>query len=358
MKSYSSKQWATIMLILTPLFVSLACMQLQPIASSTTTPQSDNPTESPTIEENQTFEAEVTFGSGPVNYSDAKAGLTELSSYKARLTLSFDGTNAGQPQQWSKTYVMLATKKPAARQLTIEKTGDLPDLAQVLMAEIEGALYERHGEDSCSAEAIVEGNSLAEQMEPAGFLSGVIGADEAGSETVDDVAANHYTFDQRAFGLTEDFVQSTGEMWVASEAGYVLKYLLTTKGDADYFGEGIEGTLTFDYQLTDINQPVPFTLPDDCPSGMVNAPQLPDATNVLNMPGILAYDTSTSLADIAAFYQEQLPTLGWALVGEPTIGDTSTLLDFTQENKTMTVIATTDAGVTTVNILLGTAVEP
>ncbi len=37
--------------------------------------------------------------------------------------------------------------------------------------------------------------------------------------------------------------QSTGEMWVASDGGYIVKYLVTTKGDANYFGEGIDGTL-------------------------------------------------------------------------------------------------------------------
>ncbi len=357
MKPYASKRKVILLSILALLLVSLACKFFQPDTSSTT-PQSDNPTDSPTVGENQTFEADVTFGSGPVNYPDAKAGLSALSSYKATLTISFDGTNAGQPYQWSKTYVMLTTNEPAARQLTIEKTGDLPDLAQVFMAETEGASYERRGENSCLANAIVEGDTLAERMEPAGFLNGVIGAENAGAETVDDVAANHYTFDQRAFGLTEDFVQSTGEMWVATDGGYVLKYLLTTKGNADYFGEGIEGTLSWDYQLSDINQPVPFTLPDDCPPGLVNAPQLPDATNVQSFPGVLTYDTVTSLADIAAFYQEQLPTLGWALTGEPNITDTSVFLDFTQGDKTMTVIATTDAEVTTIHILLGTAVEP
>lgn len=356
MKPYSSKREAIFLLMLTLLFISLACIFFQPDASSTTTPQSNNPTDEATLEENHTFEEEVAFGSGPVNYPYTTAGLTELSSYKATLTLSFDGTNVGQPHQWSKTYVMFTTKEPAARQLTIEKTGDLPDLEQVLMAETEGATYERRGENSCSANVITEGYSLAEQMEPAGFLSAVIGAEEAGAETVNDVAANHYTFDERAFGQL-DIAQSTGEMWVASDGGYIVKYLLTTKGNADYFGEGIEGTLTLNYELTDVNQPVAFALPDDCPAGMVNAPLLPDASNILNMPSILEYETSSNLTDATAFYQEQIPSLGWELLGEPAITDTSTILIYTQADQKMTIIITADAGVTTVNILLGKAQE-
>ena len=251
---------------------------------------------------------------------------------------------------------MLTTKEPAARQLTLEKTGDLSDLDAVFMAEANGAVYERRGENACNANVIEEGNSLSERLELAGFLNGVIGADEAGSETVNGVAANHYTFDERAFGQL-GVAKSTGEMWVAAEGGYVVKYLLTTTGKADYFGEGIEGTLIWDYELTDVNQPVAFTLPADCPAGMVNAPLLPDATDVLNMPSILTYDTASSLADAAAFYREQIPNLGWTLIGEPGITETNALIEFTRGNQTMTVIVTTDAGVTTVTILLENAQE-
>ena len=335
-----------LLLILIPVFVSLGCQLLQPGASSSTTPQASE----------KTFEANVVFGSGPFNLPDTTVGLTDLSSYKGTLTLSFDGTKAGQPNKWSKTYVMLAIKEPAARQLTIEQTGDLSNLDSVFMAEMDGADYEQNGQNSCVANLIVEGSSLAAQMEPAGFLGSVIGADSAGNETVNGVKASHYTFDERALGQMNG-ARSAGDMWVAIEGGYVVKYLLITKATADYFGGGMEGTLTWDYELTDLNKPVKITLPADCPGGMVNAPQLPDATNVVSMPGVLTFDTSTSLADVAAFYQKQLPTLGWKLVGQPTMNDTSALMDFTQKNKTLKVIIIIRTGVTSVDLEAGT-VQP
>lgn len=339
-----SKRWAIILLILTPLLVSLAC-KFQAGAPSTTAPATDTP-------ESEVLTFEVLFGSGPFDFPDTKSGLTDLASYTATLVMSFNGTEAGQPQQWSKTYIMLTTKEPAAHQLTIEKTGNLSDLDTVFMAESNGASYERRGENDCMATVIEEGNSLTEQLEPIGFLNGVIGADETGNETVNAVAANHYTFDERAYGQL-NIAQSTGELWVASDGDYIVKYLLTTKGNADYFGEGIEGTLTWDYELTGINQPVTITLPDNCPGGLVNAPLLADASNILNMPGILMYDTSMSLADTAAFYQKEIPKLGWELVGEPSLTDTSALLDFIQGDKTLTIIITSDNIKTTVNMMLG-----
>src|SRR6185503_8856002 len=220
------------------------------------------------IPEELTIEQEITFGPGAFIYTDTKAGLSELPSYQAVLTLTFDGTRDGQPQNWSKTYTMLATKDPQARQLTIEKTSDSSNLDPVFLAEMNGMAYERRGENTCQGTPIREENSLGERLEPASFLTYVIGAEEAGSESINGVTANHYTFDQHALG-EQDLTEATGELWVASEGNFIVKYLLTRKGKSDYFGEGTEGTLTLDYQLADPNQLVTIQLPEDCPPGMV-----------------------------------------------------------------------------------------
>ncbi len=318
-----SGHWKFLPLILTPLLVLSAC------GTGANNPSADS-------QDSEELVVEVTLGPGPFNFRDTRAGLADLSSYKATLILSFDGSRDGQPSLWSKTYVMLSMKEPAARQLTIEKSGDNPDPEAVFMAEADGAAYESRGESGCNATVMDPVNLLADTWEPAGFLTGVVGADEAGSETVNDVSAAHYTFDERAFGLS-DIAESTGEMWVASEGGYIVRYLVTTQGDADYFGEGIQGTLTWDYELTEVNAPLTFEFPTDCPAGMVDAPMLPDASNVLNVPGILAYDTASSLAEAVAFYQEQLATLGWQLLDDSAVTDTMALLPFSHGDQQLSV---------------------
>lgn len=290
-----SKRLNSLLLILMPLLVLSACGSGAPPAGA---------------------QADIVFGPGDFILEDTRAGLADLSSYKATLELSFEGFRDGRSELWSKTYVMFTTKEPAARQLSIEKTGDLPDLDAVFMAEWDGVAYESRGETGCNATVIDPENLLAETWEPAGFLTPLLGAEETSPETVNGVAAAHYTFDERAFGLS-DIAQSTGDVWVASEGGYIVKYLLTTEGEADYFGEGAEGRLTWNYQLTDVNASLAIEIPADCPAGLVDAPLMPDATSTLNMPGVLAYHTASDLAEVAAFYQEQLPTLGWQLEGEP-----------------------------------------
>ena len=369
MRTPSRRTWAIRSFLVVPLLTSWACSSGSSTAPSPTTLQSDVPaTTAPasTLPSGssppstaaaattpgtgpQTFDASLVLGSGPFTLQTTTTGLAALPSYTATLTLSFEGTRAGQPSTWSTTYTMLAMTTPAARQLTIQKSGDGADPAQVFMAEVNGAAYEKDAQDTCTADAIATDATLAQRFEPAGLLAGVVGADAAGSEAINGVPSDHYTFDEHALGQAGR-ATAKGEMWVASDGGYIVKYLVTTKGDAKYFGEGVEGTLSSDYELTDIAQPVTITLPEDCPPGMLNVPQLPDASSVTNVPGFLTYQTATSLADIASFYQAQIPTLGWAPGNDPTFTDTSMVEDFTQGTVTLTVTATTDAGVTTVTI--------
>src|SRR5574341_283271 len=228
---------------------------------------------------------------------------------------------------------------------------------QVFMAELNGAHYERQGDESCIASVIAEESSLALWWEPASFLSAVIGADEAGSETVNGVPAEHYTFDQRALGLA-DFTSSTGEVWVASDGGYVVKYVLVTEAGADYFGEGSEGALSWVYDLTDANLPAAIELPVDCPAGMIDAPLLPDAAIVLNVPGLLSYTTPASLEDAAAFYEVELPALGWQPVASPGIAETSVMLDFAQGDQQLSVIITAAGALTTIRLVLRRVIIP
>lgn len=45
-----------------------------------------------------TIEQDIAYGSGPFDFPDPRAGLSELSGYTATLTVAFDGTRAGRPK--------------------------------------------------------------------------------------------------------------------------------------------------------------------------------------------------------------------------------------------------------------------
>ena len=351
MTQLNSKRWLIAMFILTPLLALSGCGSKADDATATAAPP---PTAVSVDNANDTPEAtplpvDIVYGPGSFDLPAPNIGLADLSSYRATLTISFKGTKTGQPVEWLRTYVMLANQNPTARQFTMEKAGD--PAAALFMLEMNGALYERQAEGPCIASVINNIHSLAGEWEPAAFLSGVFGAEAAGNETMNSVATAHYTFDERALAH-QDVTQSTGAFWIAADGGYLVKYSLVTKGNADYFGNEAEGAITWDYTLTDVNQPIAIPLPEDCPSGMVDTSSLPNATDMVKLPGILRYNTITNLADVAAFYQKELLDQGWQLPTAPTIDKDSASLNFTKGDQQLTVTITAGDGKTKVRIYL------
>ncbi len=341
MKKNRPQHWNLIVLGLVILFVSACQTNGQPSSAS-----------SDSVDTEQGEPVELTLGSGTLHLADPWVGLEDLSSYTATLIRSFEGSVSGEPQQWTETYVVKRDNEAAASQMTVDATGDNPP-DQIFVAEIGENTYAKSGGGDCVAESINSEISSIERIDPAALLSGLLGADEAGQEEMVGVAANHYTFDERALGKA-DLEDSDGEIWVAAESGYILKYVLTTTGGSNAFGEGIEGTLTWDYALTEINTTVLPALPEGC---QLNAPLLADATNVLHTPYWLAYSTLTSIPDAAAFYQEQLTSFGWTLSSGPVSAEENTFMEFAQGDQTIGVFISVGETGTDVNIVLYDAAE-
>jgi hypothetical protein len=168
---------------------------------SATSPQTDGstfPTPSSTPE---TVTANLTFGPGPFTLTQPTTGLAALTGYSATLSVSFDGTRNGQPSTWVKTYTRQNNSTPAAGQLTVDSSGDLTDVSCIVQIETAGVSFDKRGEAPCTATVSTDGDPLVELFQPAAALTGVIGADSAGSDTVDGTATMHYIFDEKALAL-------------------------------------------------------------------------------------------------------------------------------------------------------------
>jgi hypothetical protein len=300
----------------------------------------------------------ITFGPGSFNLRPV-SGLADLSSYQATLSIDFKGKEGGQASQWTEKFVLLASSKPAVRALTATFKGKAPaaEFIAPWSAAMNGVFYWRAEDGSCigrAIEALADPNAPPLVWEPADFLPGVIGAEEAGAKKVNGTAAKGYKFDERALGAAGR-ATATGEVWVADEGGYVLKFSLTVKGGPEYFGEGGEGTLTFAYDVTKAGQPVTIALPRDCPEGLVDAPLMADAQDVQRFPGATLYTTKSTLAQVAAFYQQELPKTRWELDGKPSIEDKAGLINFKQGKSRLTVLILVGDGGTQVRLLLTSA---
>ena len=331
------------------------------LAACTSEPAAGEATEAPPS--NEDVAAETVYATGPFNLPDPAVGLTDLNSYHAALVQSFDGMRDGQPEQWSRTITLEVSQDPAFSQVTVDTSGQLDGEALVprFLAEVDGVRYERQGDEACVGSVAPADSHLTDDWQLAGRLNGLFGADEAGTETVNGVAASHYTFDERAL-MMSDVATSTGEVWVATDGGYVVRYRLSIDGGAEFFGEGMTGTLTWAYDLSDIGQPGTLEVPSDCPPGLVDAPLLDDAQAIHQLPSVTYYTSAVSLADAIAFYQEQLPALGWVSSDEPIIGETLATADFIQgedpdAQRNLSVMAVPETDGIVVWLVLGDALN-
>jgi len=337
--------WIISLVILLPLLASQACSPgtavipgLPALRGSTSTPLGD------------AVQADLEVGPGDLFFPDPRLGLANLASYKAVLAISFDGTENGQPRSWSKTYIMLYSRKLAARLLTIAATKTTSGEPSFL-AEMNGVAYEIRDGSLCLGSLLDPSNSAVQEFEPSGMLTGILGAQAAGHEVVNGLEADHYTFDERALGQA-GLNRSTGEVWIATTGGYIVRYLLTAAGGAESFGEGLEGTMHWVYQLTEVDQPLVFDLPADCPQGMVDAPLLPDASDVTSLPGFTQYNTTSGLPETVAFYQSRMPAMGWTPLGEPAVTDTTAFFEYTHGDQVLSIISFTGETGNTVQIAL------
>ncbi|MBN1666834.1 MAG: hypothetical protein JW862_07085 [Anaerolineales bacterium] len=255
--------------------------------------------------------------SGAFDLPQPASGLDGFSSYQARLVVQFEGMEGAQAVEWSRTYLMrVARTGESFRQLDLETSpaGAAGESTRRTMAEANGYQYEKVDQEACAVLPADQATALAEQWEPASLLLGFSGGAPAGEESIENLAARRYTFDQGALGQS-DLTQSTGEVWVAAGSDVVLRYTLTQQGGEDYFGEGVSGTLSWTYEVTQVNQPQQLSLPEDCrqPAGL-DLPLPVDASQVNQADGYLNFKTALVEPALLDFYRPILESAGWQLV--------------------------------------------
>jgi hypothetical protein len=289
-------------------------------------------------------------GPGSFSMAEPAAGLDTITTYRATLKKSFTGTVDGASSTWSVTAEHVHVADENADRLTVETTGSAPENPGEVVS-VAGVVYAVVPGRDCVAGTIEGAESTWNAVELARSIPPVVGAEAAGTDTIGGIAANHFTFDQRAVGIASPATAS-GEVWTAAEGGHLLKYALRVEGGPEYFGTGTTGTATWEYELFDLNASIAIAIPEGCPAGLVDAPTLPDATSVVSGPGLLSYTTATDIKGVMSFYEGRAQALGWTRTSEPLSDKEIGVLEYSSAQGAVTVLVQTAAGTTTVRIVV------
>jgi len=281
------------------------------------------------------------------------AGLDSLNSYRAAMTMTFDGSRDGQPLREELVWTEEVVRQPTALRITYSSEADRGDLLEIVSTG--GQTY-----------TLLEGECLITQVEgdpktligfdPSAFFGSLSAQSDLGVETIDGIPARHYRADTSGLGFASGFTDARADMWVAEAGDYVVRYVFEGSGSsANLFGRGdtTPGAVRIEYQVSHVNQAITIAAPESCGSLSPDVPLMPDAADVSSVEDLLNYSTSSTITDVVAFYQRELPAAGWSEdASAAVLADNFSSLTFEKDGRTAVIVATLDTSTHATKVLI------
>ena len=266
-------------------------------------------------------------------------GLDQLSGYKASLKQDLTGTLDGQLYERHIDYEL--SKQPSSGAFDYSNTVSGTDTRSfsLRLISLDGAFYQWEQSQSDCQGSIAQPSTIP-VTEPASLLLPITKADLVGKETINGIESSHYTFDRSSLIIAKGSEKVTGELWIAEDGGYVIKYLLNVAMPEKITGKDLEISQSWMYQLELVDQTDAVSLPAGCRPVPVEITPLEGSKNIAYGSGSLTFETSTKASEVVNFYLDQLSTLGWQSPEKQPQGAITApfLMDFRKENQVLTLL--------------------
>lgn len=293
-------------------------------------------------------------------------GLANLKSYKSTFTIKFVGKDQqGQPVNESWEMREEFTQEPKAQRIAVTSIGLSEEQAAQSgafeMITIGDTSYmvmqDNDGKRSCISTSSDEATQPEQGLFSPATLGGVSGAKYVKTETANGIKAKHYVWKEGGLvGL--GFTSAKGDVWVAVDGNYVVKYTAEATGKGTLFGSTAEeGTITVEYNLTEVNGSFQIEPPAECEAPATDIPIMADAKDKSTFGEMVSYMSASAFADVVEFYKTEMPNNGWQPSGEPTEMEGLATLDFTKDNRKAQVMISYDTDKQITSVLITTSQE-
>jgi hypothetical protein len=284
-----------------------------------------------------------------VSLSSITDGLQSLDSYRAHFLMTFEGSTGSEEGEETLEMDMESTRDPSAQRI-IFRGGEVGVGEGFESVRIGDQQYVVFGEGQCMSSSAEDSDALDTELFK---LEDVVGGlDNAHrvrpDDTINGVRCRHYTFDEKGVAWAA-FTRAQGEVWIAVDGNYVVKYVVDAEGKNPVTGD--EGHVEWEYEISDVNQSFTIEPPAGCEAAESEFPIMSDATNLTTMGGMVSYESSSSFDDVKSFYEEQMPAAGWSDTGDSFVTSDSAMLSFTKDGRTATVTVGVSEGTVTVFIM-------
>lgn len=367
-----NKRWILILTLLAALVLTLAsCGDDSDVATqpeeeaAATQPESAAtqeapPTTAPTAtaepEPTDTPESEPPTEGGELDLDNV--GMPDdLSSYRSQMRLSSTGTGAEGEAGGVVEFLIEYTREPLAQHVVISGEGfdQAGDVGTMEMYQIGDTAYLNLGDQWMSMPATESVLGEAGMIDPEDMLDDTCGWQDAGRSEYNGISARYWTLSEddlkacmvgEAFTDMGEITSASGELYVAEEGNYIVYMELTLEGSNLVMGMGSgeeaveQGRIDFTYEMTDVNEPITIELPEEASSSSQLPEDIPvpeGAEEVSFMFGMITFNSASNPAEVADYYQTQMPLNGWA---EASVSEVSGMymLEYTKDGRTASVI--------------------
>jgi hypothetical protein len=301
-----------------------------------------------------------------LNLPGLTGGLAGLDSYKSTFSMRFVGKDAnGNDVEGTWETQEEFTREPRAQRIVMTTSGStagvtgqpgtfglitIGDMSYMITKDADGTT-------SCISMSSSEESDLTQGIFTPDMMGSISGAKYAGRETVNGVDTKHYTWKETSLPVF-GFASASGEVWVATDGDYVVRYSSEASGSGTLFGAGEqEGTVSLEYNLTDVNGSFTIEAPAECETAATDIPVMADAQDKATFGEMLSYSSPSALVDVVEFYKTEMPANGWQPSGEPMEMEDFATLSFAKDGRTAQVMITTSADTNLTSVVVTTGTE-
>jgi hypothetical protein len=318
--------------------------------------------ETPTAEQEA---ATPTATEEDLNLPDLTGGLAGLDSYKSTFSMRFVGKDAsGNDVDGTWETEEEFTREPRAQRISMTTSGSTGGVAgqpgTFELITIGDTSYmitkDADGNISCVSMSSSEESDLTQGIFTPDMMGSISGAKYVGRETVNGINTKHYAWKETSLPVF-GFTSASGDVWVAIDGDYVVRYVSEASGTGTVFGAAEEeGTISFEYNLTDVNGSFAIEAPAECTAPATDIPIMADAQDKATFGEMLSYSSPSAFADVVEFYKTEMPANGWQPSGEPMEMEDFATLSFAKDGRTAQVMITfsSDTNLTSVVVTTGT----
>lgn len=232
--------------------------------------------------------------------------------------------------------------------VTVSGVADLGGVNRVIYVESDGRIYFWNAATGC---VNLPGDSdqstlFTNFVNTGGFLTG-IAQRVLPDETINGVPSYHYvlgpenldTADSQSMEISE---LTSGNIFVARDGGYMLRFLLEGIGVSELLtsNASLQGDISYQLDFVPAPDGVTITLPENCEEGdapQADFPVLENATNTMAFPGFYSYQTTTDFDTALDFYLAELAAQGWLLEQDNSVGGTAAM-QFSMGDRILNVV--------------------